>query len=103
MTGITIFRVVTGQQPSGTGGVTLKTSIEIALRRGSPEAIEKSVEKLCDPMARWCMRTSLRHTFSNVLSVVNLFSNSTRALTFENVEFFGQAAEARAAVCGEPA
>jgi hypothetical protein len=103
VTGITIFRVVTGQQPSGTGGVTLKTSIEKALRRGSPDAIEKSVEKLCDPVARWCMRTSLRHTFPKVLSVVSLFSNQTRTLTPENVEFFGQAAEARAAVCCEPA
>ena len=88
VTGITIFRVVTGQQPSGTGGVTLKTAIEKALRRESPDAIGKSVEKLCDPVAQWCMRTCLRHAFSKVLSAVNLFTNVTRALTFENVQFF---------------
>jgi hypothetical protein len=64
VTGITIFRVVTGKQPSGTGRVTLKTYIEKELRDGGPDTIEKRVAKLCDPGARWCMRTSLRHTFS---------------------------------------
>ena len=70
--GITIFRVVTGQQPSGRGGVTLKTSIEIALRRASPDAIETLVTKLCDPAARWCRHTALRLLKLGLRCVANL-------------------------------
>ena len=57
--GITIFRVVTGKHPSGSGGVTLKTSIEKALRHGSPADVAKRVEQLCEPVAQWCARASL--------------------------------------------
>jgi len=52
--------------------VTLKTSIEIALRRASPDAIETLVAKLCDPAARWCRHTALRLLKLGLRCVANL-------------------------------